>query len=885
MLLLTGPAGSGKTARILREFREALQAHRSARILVPTATLSEHLRNELARDGVVLRARSVSTLARFIAELAPALAPVSDAHFHLMVEQAVLRLRRAEFEKVSELAGIHSRIAATIANLDAAGCTPRNLSRVGRALAPFRDALSAIWQDVERQMEARGAHTRGELLRKLCARLDSVTLPEHLWLDGFAQLSQPEIEFLCALGARTRVTLNLPEEGVPAELKSTLLQRGFTEERLTGGRSPREVLVMPDSAERETEEIARRILVESQAGVPFREIGVIVRQPAKYEPLLRAAFERFGIPAQFLFSEALATHPTVRVLTGVIDALLGGWEHEQTLSLLRLIPGVGSSHALDELDIEIRKRLPGKGLDPLLALSRGRHLQRVLRQFLALEAWTHAGEEPEHWAARLNRLPALVWPGYVPDRLAPEELAQYRSQAAGLQAFASAIETATAWWTNTAARISLPEFWHVARTVIRLSSVSSATRSRNAVHVISAYEARQWDLSVAFVCGLVEKEFPAQHARDPFLSDAALRDLARFGVHARTSADKDAEEFGLFDAVRSRARDLLVLSYPRTDARGQRTLPSIFLKGRDAGAAVPVVRPALPPPIAQWRAPARIQSPDLVPVLTEKHGILSVSSLEQLLQCPFAFFSARALKIKEMPERPEDRLTFLLQGNIAHEVLREWYVERPAMDPLFDRVFERICVENNVVPGFRTERLRRSMKMALQRFAAGDKYPRPLHSDVEQSFELVIDPTLTVRGRLDRVDRFADGSWVVVDYKYSSAANTKDKVTDETKLQGPLYALALENKFGRPASAMVYVSLKDDSVKAFGWGEIPGFKGLVDLTPEWIPNALERVSAMVAEFRSGVVHPRPLQHDSCRYCDYRDACRIEQPAAAPASRA
>ncbi len=700
-------------------------------------------------------------------------------------------------------------------------------------------------------------------------------VPAHIWVDGFSQLSPPEIGLLCALAKRSSLTLTLPEEGVSPTLKDTLLARGFREERITGVRRPCEIFVKPETADREVEEIARRVLEAAEAGTPFREMGVILRQPSKYVPLLRAACERFGIPAHFYFGDPFATHIAGRLFSGVIEALLGGWDHEQTLGLLRLIPVAGASNNLDVLELKIRETMPGNGLEELAPRASGRSLHRVFRQLRSLERWLNEKHTPERWAAEFELLPALLWPGYIEDHLAPEQVSRYRDQAASLRAFTEAIQSAAAWWRPGSSPIPLSEFWRVAKAVIRLTTVVPRSLSRNVVSVVDAFEARQWDFSVAFVCGLVEKDFPAQNGRDPFLSDAALHDLARFGIRARTAADKDIEEFGLFEAVRMRARNQLVLTCPRLDARGQPALPSIFLKGREPGAVAPAVRPALPPPVAPWRRPVAIRSSDLLQVLTEQQTRISVSNLESLLQCPFQFFARRALRISEFPERPEDRLNFLVQGNIAHEVLRDWFLERPDLDAQFARVFDRVCAENHVLPGFRTERLRRAMQLSLQCFINDTKYLRPAFSELEKLFEFAIDDTLTITGRLDRIDQLENGSWVVVDYKFSTAANTKDKVDDESKLQGPLYALALHRVFGHHPSAMVYASLKD-KVHYYGWGSVPGLN-LDPITPDWMDRALDRVRTAVAEFRSGVIHPRPMNTGPCRYCDYRDACRVEQP--------
>jgi hypothetical protein len=755
-----------------------------------------------------------------------------------MMEDALRRLDLPEFRKVRELAGFHARLAKTISDLDAAGCTPDRV-------VPFSNSVARVWKDVAHQLRERKLVTRGESLRMAEAAARTRKVADDIWFDGFAELSGLEIELIESVS------------GNPTDA--------------TRSACPATVVLMPETAEREVEEIARRILAQGN----FRETGVILRKPEKYVALLRAAFERFGIPAHFYFAEPL----NARLETGVIDCLLNGWDHEQIIELLRFVPNAAANDSLDAFSVEVRKRLPGQGLEPLLQLAGARFVpQRVLKSFEQVNAWAREEHTPGEWAARLSHLPSLFWPGHIPCA----DVERYRWQAAGLKAFAKAMETAAEWWTNQSQTLGLATFWQLARSVIRLSTFTVPPRSRNVVHVISAWEARQWDLSTAFVCGMVEKDFPAQNARDPFFSDAMLSELG-----ARTSFEKDEAERTLFEEVRACARDLLVLSYPRTDSRGQRNLKSIFLVDEEAQAYVPVVRPSVPAAIARWQQTSRIQSQDLLSILSAKHSMMSVSGLESLLQCPFQFFGNRTLKVTELPVRPEDRLDFLSQGNIAHEVLRQWFLTREEIEPLFCRVFDEVCEKQNIRPGFRTDRMRRLILIGLRQFIKDERYPLPNQAQTELDFELPVDDQLSIRGRFDRIDELQDGRAVLIDYKFSNPANTKKRLEDETKLQGPLYAWAAEKAFGRPAAAMVYVSLKGaEKPEYFGWGTVPGAafkKELLPIPNDWIPSALQKASAAAAEFRAGTIHPRPANQDPCRYCTYKDACRVEQPVAAPAT--
>ena len=65
------------------------------------------------------------------------------------------------------------------------------------------------------------------------------------------------------------------------------------------------------SAEREVDEIARRVIELHSRGVALREIAVALRDPATYVTLLQSTVERFGIAARVYFEKPLQTHPAV----------------------------------------------------------------------------------------------------------------------------------------------------------------------------------------------------------------------------------------------------------------------------------------------------------------------------------------------------------------------------------------------------------------------------------------------------------------------------------------------------------------------------------------------------------------------------------------------
>ena len=454
MRLLSGPAGSGKTTYILDRFREALRSGNDAvRLLVPTATMAQHLQNRLARDGFVFRRSLIQTLSGFLQAWTGDAPEVTPSVLYLLVEQAARRVARPEFERVTQFHGFCASLADTIAEFASAGCDSARLA-ANLPDVPLGDAFLAVYQEVDRELERRGLALRGRRLAAAAERIAAEGLPgiRTIWLDGFHALPDPELSVIAALGRHAELTLTLDESELGEAMLARLGAMDFSEERARGSRTrPALALVKAPGIEREVEEIARRILQQAASGRPFREIGVIVRAPDIYAPILRATLERFGIPARFYFDAPLERHPVVRFLSGAIDAMLGGWDHAATLAVLRLAPRFADFGVMDRFDFDVRERTPRSGLGELRALLLGEdgqprpYAERLLHKLdslAALEEWRGFELAPKDWAARFATLRHLFRPAR-PSEPATHELAlQYRSQAAVLDLFDEALDEA-----------------------------------------------------------------------------------------------------------------------------------------------------------------------------------------------------------------------------------------------------------------------------------------------------------------------------------------------------------------------------------------------------------------------------------------------------------
>src|SRR5262249_29461257 len=158
----------------------------------------------------------------------------------------------------------------------------------------------------------------------------------------------------------------------------------------------------------------------------------------------------------------------------------------------------------------------------------------------------------------------------------------------------------------------------------------------------------------------------------------------------------------------------------------------------------PQRRHATPPP-----RPTEIQTPALLDHLRRNTARVSPSSLEMYLQCAFQYFARRILRLHQAPARPQQRLDFLTQGMIVHEVLARWWTGARDVEPIFEEIFAGVCTRLHIHRGYHTERLRNAMVANLQDFLRTQT--RDASARTEQSFTFRLDDTTEINGKIDRV--------------------------------------------------------------------------------------------------------------------------------------
>ncbi|MGA7314346.1 MAG: PD-(D/E)XK nuclease family protein [Silvibacterium sp.] len=254
------------------------------------------------------------------AGVAPSSAVGAEALAVRATYEAVKRGKLPYFAPVTKFPGFARATAATVAALRAAGIAPERLEELEESGADHAALLECFQEQIkevsvaDRTILFQAAIEEIRAGVSLCQHpLLFVDVPIHSPIErGFLielAVAAKEVLFTCpAADVRTLDNLNMvtgaKENAVtPAIGDSSLARLGFylfSEKIPPEGKPDDEVVFFSaPGEERESVEIARRILSEAEKGVPFERMTVLLRAPETYGSLMEAALRRAGIPAYF----------------------------------------------------------------------------------------------------------------------------------------------------------------------------------------------------------------------------------------------------------------------------------------------------------------------------------------------------------------------------------------------------------------------------------------------------------------------------------------------------------------------------------------------------------------------------------------------------------
>jgi RecB family exonuclease/superfamily I DNA/RNA helicase len=229
----------------------------------------------------------------------------------------------------------------------------------------------------------------------------------------------------------------------------------------------------------------------------------------------------------------------------------------------------------------------------------------------------------------------------------------------------------------------------------------------------------------------------------------------------------------------------------------------------------------------------RIGDPALVGRVAAQFGPQhqwSPSQLNDYIICPYRFAAAHVLRLS--PRRdPEDELDSARRGQLYHAILaragERWREAGLQLAPehagaaaalldqaaqeLLDTAPEQLGFAPSPLWPWERDEVRRRLRAALAGFLRLSGAPRPVGVELDFGGRSASPPlrletphgVALIQGRIDRIDRRADGSLAVVDYKSGGTPHPLADALEGRDLQLALYALAAEQALSGGADAPV----------------------------------------------------------------------------------
>lgn len=313
--------------------------------------------------------------------------------------------------------------------------------------------------------------------------------------------------------------------------------------------------------------------------------------------------------------------------------------------------------------------------------------------------------------------------------------------------------------------VSLDDLPPMLRLLMDETAVPPAHGGHPRLAIYGLIEARLQTADLMILGGLNEGVWPGTPAPDPWLAPRIRVALGLPGLERRIGVA--AHDFGHGLGARE-----VLLTRARRDSRSP-TLASRFWLRLEAMAGKDFVRAhdleswaeALDQPAAHLPAPRPAPSPPS----EQRPREISVTQVDRLKADPFAFYAQRILRLSALDPVDADP-TAAWRGTAVHEVLEKWAREDDcAIDRLRPRALAMLDdpAAHPLLRALWQPRLIAAIDWIAQKLAEQRAAGRAVLRVEEKGAADLAGVKLS--GKFDRIDRAADGSLVIVDYKTGKA--------------------------------------------------------------------------------------------------------------------
>ena len=404
------------------------------------------------------------------------------------------------------------------------------------------------------------------------------------------------------------------------------------------------------------------------------------------------------------------------------------------------------------------------------------------------------------------------------------------------------------------------------------------------LHIWGPLEARLQSADQIYLGGLNEGSWPAAADTDPWLSRSMALKLGMPSSERRIGLA--AHDF----VQASSGGDVMLTRAEKVD--GVPTVPSRWLlrldqvlksAGQNWHRKMPDTFRALHGQLDAAGSPKPVQAPVCKPPVAARPRRLSVTQVETWIRDPYSIYARHILNLRPLEPIAVDP-NLADYGNVVHRALEQFVKRYPDKIPadaeaiLFDlgrSAFGKM-LNRTEVRAFWWPRFQRIVAWFLAEERGRRPDIKPVVVEVEG--KLVLDGpagSFELRGVADRVDRLADGSLCIIDYKTGVVPTESNLLRGEAP-QLPLEAaIALRGGF----AGVLAGEVSRLSYWRVSGGREPGqIKDIKTAGSELARRATKSLTNLIAKFDDPstpyLAHPRPAI--APRFSDYDHLARIKE---------
>ena len=400
------------------------------------------------------------------------------------------------------------------------------------------------------------------------------------------------------------------------------------------------------------------------------------------------------------------------------------------------------------------------------------------------------------------------------------------------------------------------------------------------VRLMTAHRSKGLEFAYVFIMNAADRTWGSRFHREEIkLPRRIYRALAAAESDLEDKENDDADERNVFYVALTRAKRGVFITVAKTDREGKEVLPTQFIAEMKEGILSPIDVSRYETYLAAHPesefAPVAPKIPELkdrefLRGLFEEQG-LSVTALNNYLECPWHYFYVNLIRI---PEAPNKHLSF---GNAVHAALKGYF------DAFSDgtdkgkgyliKLFEEVLAHEPMTESDFEEALQKGKK-ALSGFY--DEYhaswsPRAMN---EVRIDNVHVGDLKIRGSLDRIEFLDDGQGEgrapvrVIDYK-TGKPKTRNEIEGNTKMsdgnykrQLTFYKLLLEKEGKRNMAEGVIQFIEPDDRGKFRREPFNVSVGETKILETQIGEVVKEIKSLA--FWDSIPHAK-----DCDYCALR----------------